>query len=67
MSKTKEWIMDLEEEFEDLVAQKIVDSEHISEVYAFAEKHKDKVAHWDRDERESLVANMWNEYWSKYV
>ena len=68
MSKTKAWIMDLQEEFEDKVADIVKESETVAEAYAGAvaynnDKH---LVNWDNMEIECLVDDMWAEYWSAY-
>ena len=68
MSKTKAWIMDLQEEFEDKVADIVKESETVAEAYAGAvaynnDKH---LVNWDNMEIECLVDDMWAEYWSDY-
>ena len=68
MSKTKAWIMDLQEEFEDKVADIVKESDTVAEAYATAVKlNKDQhLVNWDNMEIECLVDDMWGEYWSAY-
>lgn len=61
------YIMDGEEEFYDVVATAVKESEHISEAYAVAQKHKSLVAHWNPGEIEECVDEFWNDFWSKYL
>lgn len=68
MSKTKAWIMDLQEEFEDKVVDIVKESDTVAEAYATAvELNNDQhLVNWDNSEIECLVDDMWGEYWSKY-
>ena len=69
MSKTKAWIMDLQEEFEDKVADIVKESEHVADAYADAiklNKEKNYVNYSDM-EIEELVDEMWSEQWSNYL
>ena len=68
MSKTKAWIMDLQEEFEDKVADIVKESENVAEAYAGAVKlnNDQHLVNWDNMEIECLVDDMWAEYWSDY-
>ena len=69
MSKTKAWIMDLQEEFEEKVADIVKESEHVADAYADAiklNKEKNYVNYSDM-EIEELVDEMWSEQWSNYL
>lgn len=68
MSKTKAWIMDLQEEFEDKVADIVKESDTVAEAYATAVKlnNDQHLVNWDNMEIECLVDDMWGEYWSAY-
>tara|TARA_Y100001935_G_C17238344_1_gene474273 strand:+ start:48 stop:254 length:207 start_codon:yes stop_codon:yes gene_type:complete len=63
------WIMDLQEEFEDKVADIVKESEHVADAYADAiklNKEKNYVNYSDM-EIEELVDEMWSEQWSNYL
>ena len=68
MSKTGAWIMELQEEFEDKVADIVKESENVAEAYATAVKLNNEIhyVNWDNSEIECLVDDMWGEYWSNY-
>lgn len=68
MSKTKAWIMDLQEEFEDKVADIVKESENVAEAYASSVKlnNDQHLVNWDNSEIECLVDDMWSEQWSNY-
>ena len=68
MSKTKAWIMDLQEAFEDKVADIVKESDTVAEAYATAVKlnNDQHLVNWDNTEIECLVDDMWGEYWSAY-
>tara|TARA_B100001057_G_scaffold269933_1_gene270093 strand:- start:768 stop:977 length:210 start_codon:yes stop_codon:yes gene_type:complete len=68
MSKTGAWIMELQEQFEDKVADIIKESENVAEAYATAVKlnNENHYVSWDNMEIECLVDDMWSEVWSKY-
>ena len=68
MSKTGAWIMELQEEFEDKVADIVKESENVAEAYATAVKlnNESHYVNWDNSEIECLVDDMWGEYWSNY-
>ena len=63
------WIMDLQEEFEDKVADIVKESEHVAEAYAGAIKlNKEKnLVNYSDMEIEELVDEMWSEQWSNYL
>jgi len=63
------WIMDLQEEFEEKVADIVKESEHVADAYADAiklNKEKNYVNYSDM-EIEELVDEMWSEQWSNYL
>jgi hypothetical protein len=69
MSKTKNWLMDMEEEFYAIANKEIGECEHISEFVAKMQHHEDKIA-WTLDEGtslEDLCGDMWSDYWAKYI
>ena len=68
MSKTGAWIMELQEQFEDKVADIIKESENVAEAYATAVKlnNENHYVSWDNMEIECLVDDMWSEVWSEY-
>ena len=63
--------MDQEEEFYTIADQEIKGCEDISEFKAAMDQHQDKV-NWQFEmetaeaEYDDLIAEMWNEFWSKY-
>jgi flagellar biosynthesis chaperone FliJ len=63
------WILDLQEEFEDKVADIVKESEHVAEAYASAIKlNKEKnYVNYSDDVIEELVDEMWSEQWSNYL
>jgi len=63
------WIMDLQEEFEDKVADIVKESEHVAEAYASAIKinNENNYVNYSDMEIEELVDEMWSEQWSNYL
>ena len=63
------WIMDLQEEFEDKVADIVKESEHDAEAYASAIKinNENNYVNYSDMEIEELVDEMWSEQWSNYL
>ena len=63
------WIMDLQEEFEDKVADIVKESEHVAEAYASAIKinNENNYVNYSDVEIEELVDEMWSEQWSNYL
>lgn len=72
MSKTKNYLMDQEDEFYAIAESEIGNCEHVSEFKAAMEQHKDKVM-WTLDpamaeaEYDDLIGEMWNEFWREYA
>ena len=68
MSKTGQWVLGLQEEFEDKVADIVKESEHVAEAYASAVKlnNEQHLVNWENEEIEYLVDELWSEYWSNY-
>ena len=68
MSKTGQWVLELQEEFEDKVADIVKESEHVAEAYASAVKlnNEQHLVNWENEEIEYLVDELWSEYWSNY-
>ena len=63
------YIMDLQEQFEEKVADIVKESEHVADAYADAiklNKEKNYVNYSDM-EIEELVDEMWSEQWSNYL
>lgn len=62
------YIMDLQEQFEDQVADIVKESEHVAEAYASAVKlnNEQHLVNWENEEIEYLVDELWGEYWSNY-
>ena len=69
MSKTGQWVLELQEEFEDKVADIVKESEHVAEAYASAVKlnNEQHLVNWENEEIEYLVDELWSEYWSNYL
>ena len=63
------WIMDLQEEFEEKVADIVKESEHVAEAYAGAIKinNENNYVNYSDMEIEELVDEMWSEQWSNYL
>jgi len=69
MSKTKNWLMDEEEQFYITADTVIGECETVQEFTARMDEHKNKVL-WTLDDEsdfEFLCADMWAEKWSKYA
>ena len=69
MSKTGQWVLGLQEEFEDKVADIVKESEHVAEAYASAVKlnNEQHLVNWENEEIEYLVDELWSEQWSNYL
>lgn len=62
------YIMDCEEQFEEKVADFVVECEHFTQAYDYAvEIGKQMVPFMDQDEIIDRVGELWNEYWSQYA
>jgi len=71
MSKTKNWLMDQEEEFYSIADGVIGECEELGEFVTKMQHHSDKVE-WTLDQEvgerfEDLCGDLWSEYWSKYL
>lgn len=70
MSKTKNWIMDLEEKLWDNVAKEIPNCEHETEAQAKAIKLADETGllgnYIEVEQLEEAVNEMWQEFWAKF-
>ena len=72
MSKTKNYLMDQEEEFYTIAEQQIKGCEHIDEFKSAMEPFSSMVS-WNFDpesaawEFDDLISELWSEYWSKYA
>ena len=67
MSKTKNWLMDMEEEFYTIAEKKIGDCETESEFADKMDAHNDLMTGlYSLDEYNEIVSEMWQEFWSKY-
>lgn len=68
MSKTKNWLMDMEEEFYDLSNKVIGECESYQEFAVKMSKHKDlMLGLYDENEIYDILSECWNEKWSKYL
>jgi hypothetical protein len=69
MSKTKNWLMDMEEEFYITADTVIGECETVAEFTEKMDAHKDKFM-WTLDDENDfgfLCSEMWAEKWSKYA
>ncbi len=70
MSKTKNWIMDIEEKLWDNVAKEIPNCEHETEAQAKAIKLADETGllgnYIEVEQLEEAVNEMWQEFWAKF-
>ena len=70
MSKTKNWIMDIEEKLWDDVAKEIPNCEHKTEAQAKAIKLADETGllgnYIEVEQLEEAVNEMWQEFWAKF-
>ena len=72
MSKTKNYLMDQEEEFYTIAEQKIKGCEHIDEFKTAMEPFTHMVS-WQFDpqtavyEYDDMISEMWGDYWSQYA
>ena len=68
MSKTKNWLMDLEEQFYDIAEKAIGECETESEFADKMDAHNDLMTGlYSLDEYNEIVSEMWNEKWSEYA
>jgi hypothetical protein len=68
MSKTKNWLMDMEEQFYDIANAKIGECETESEFNTAMEEHSDLMTGlYNLDEYNEIVGEMWYEHTSKYA
>jgi len=61
------YMFDLEDQFLDLVALAVRDSENISEALEVALAHSDMVPDYTNSEIDEVVCDYWNDLWSKYA
>jgi hypothetical protein len=69
MSKTGQWIMDLEEKLWDDVSEQIRECATESEAQIYALKlanERGMLEYIDADAIEEGVGEMWNEFWDKF-
>lgn len=66
MSKTTDWILDMEQEYYELSANIVSDCETMSEFVSRMSAHKDLVAWKHNKDLDEELHEMWNEFWSKY-
>jgi hypothetical protein len=71
MSKTKNWIMDLEDKAWDKIASAIKDCDHEAEAQTVALKAFDELGllgnYLEAQDIEDGVSEMWNQYCSAYA
>ena len=60
------YILDLQEQFDEKVELAVKESEHVTEAMAVAVKHRYLVEMTD-EEIEDYVGEAWNEIWSNYL
>lgn len=67
MSKTKAWLMDLEEQYYEIAEKVIGGCEHIDEFKARMVEHRDLMQLYDDMELEDIQYEMWQEKWAEYA
>lgn len=68
MSKTKNWIMDMEDQYYEIAEKEIAGCEHPSEFVAAMAKHQDLlIPQYDAMEIEDILGEMWWEHTHKYL
>ena len=68
MSKVKNWLMDLEEQFWSDAEDIMKESESFGEALGtIREKLTYPPLHEDNDEIEEILSEQWNELWSQYA
>ena len=68
MSKTKNWLMDMEEKFYAIAEKTIGECETEYEFWDKMNGHNDlMIGLYSVDEYNEIVSEMWNEFWSKYA
>ena len=68
MSKTKNWLMDMEDEYYTIAEKVIGECECYEEFYATMQEHKNLMtALYSDDEIDDVLSEIWYEKWSKYV
>tara|TARA_R100001594_G_scaffold6145_1_gene17952 strand:+ start:205 stop:411 length:207 start_codon:yes stop_codon:yes gene_type:complete len=65
MSKTGNWVLELEEEFYDKCADTILDCEHIEEFRKRMTQYHDLIKHFSDDDIDEIVDSTWNDYWEE--
>ena len=65
MSKTGNWVLELEEEFYDKCAAAILDCDHIEEFRKRMTQYHDLVKHFSDDDIDEIVDSTWNDYWEE--
>ena len=67
MSKTKSWLMDMEEEFYTIGEREISGCETEGEFAAIMGGHSDLMTGlYDQMEIDEIISEMWQEFWAKY-
>jgi len=61
------YVMDPEEKFDMVVFSAIKESEDVSEAMQKVVPHRNLVAHWNANEVDEYVSEMWNEFWADYA
>lgn len=69
MSKTKSWIMDMEEQYYDIAAEKITECESFGEFAHAMEEHSDLITplYGEYGEVDDLLSELWCEQQSKFL
>ena len=68
MSKTKNWIMDMEEQYYDIADKKIKEAEVYDEFVMAMGEHIDlMIPQYDEMEIDDILGEMWYEYTSKFL
>ena len=65
MSKTGNWVVNLEEEFYDKCFDTVKDCEHIEEFRKRMSVHHDLVKHFPNNDIDEIVDSTWNDYWEE--
>jgi len=65
MSKTGNWVLELEEEFYDKCCHIVSDCEHMEEFVSKMSAHYDLVKHFSDDDITEIVNSVWNDYWEE--
>ena len=65
MSKTGNWVLNLEEKFYDKCANVILDCEHVEEFRKRMTQYHDLVKHFSDDDINEIFDSTLNDYWEE--